>query len=907
MKVENVVAVGLLSLMLGHEESSNLRELRYSKPSISLAGLAPGAPATEMSPAVKRDLDNSLLTIYDAKSHATLVALGDVAIPPLERLSQLRRMPSELRIEAIELISEIGGPRALQALRSAILSYSCVEDTTVQIALFRGMARCGAPEALAEVQALSKFPQFIQPYVYDPSEFGFVTGNDERCASSLLSKLQTSTTIRENYFYLSALPYFQERLPDHSSAGNSACRALAKSGRVLDSLAFMSKSGSLTAAYNLRAIALNPQLPHKDRVCALESLLAGVAKVSQRECVPLSLDPDPTVRSLALELILSQGTVDDVKGFCASCIDLPSVVGSIDPDSFARFYASNWDSLHQTFDLANLVLDLGRNKAGDPTYLHSFVNQVADDLAVEMFRASQNCCSSETRPAPSSEEVQLFKKCVADLASADNSLRGVLLPGVKWLATQMPAEGLEIVRSPQCPLDRRTALIQSIWLGGTPKIREQVEALVCEASSDPETFRVLHDALELCKKTPLSKTIPLPTSLYNSSLLGALDEDKGILERINHLRLIADATDHPLSEPQLLRLAPLLESPLNGLRWEAAALFVKQRSVGILPDKAQSAVLSIITETVKLYSRSPGFYRARQMRSDILTVSKLYDAPEFVLELFKLTYAGTLAERSAPAGLLKQKSDRLGGMDQVLKLIPDPSRMSGMTQEDIEMINRCHRVFPAAHERGLTELYRFSLTGLERFTNDLKNNPEDHRPVVIVLLAKSDHNGALNSTGRKLEHLIPREYRVLCLECQTDAEADRKAIELRGLLDASKSPGAELFIINGHGNPQAIRLGDSKEGNSESFLIDVEDRNKLTNLGLLLKPGGQVILRSCSTGAQNGIVDNIGTFLKKEVFPHADTGGVSAPERPLHSVRLRPPAIPGGPWRAEFPVPNKQY
>lgn len=144
---------------------------------------------------------------------------------------------------------------------------------------------------------------------------------------------------------------------------------------------------------------------------------------------------------------------------------------------------------------------------------------------------------------------------------------------------------------------------------------------------------------------------------------------------------------------------------------------------------------------------------------------------------------------------------------------------------------------------------------------------------VLVLAAQQDEVFAFPSFGPQIKQMLEKGYRVSYHEV-----ADKNAFAT-ALAQYSQNQ-ADLLVVVAHGKKSGIMLGAGELISSDDSLI------KPYNMAL--KPGGQILLCSCSTG--NGELrafesDNMATMFRR-AFPHAAEKGIIAPVAPALGSKL---------------------
>jgi hypothetical protein len=138
---------------------------------------------------------------------------------------------------------------------------------------------------------------------------------------------------------------------------------------------------------------------------------------------------------------------------------------------------------------------------------------------------------------------------------------------------------------------------------------------------------------------------------------------------------------------------------------------------------------------------------------------------------------------------------------------------------------------------------RYSDTMLGRMTA-LARGERPTRPTAFVVFPHSDYNGAFYQQGRLLDQLLPH-FDVVVFERGDEAGVYQAAAEHR-----RRYGRIGTIILAGHGTPEWVTLGPD----TETGRIDLTDREELRRLRPLVTDSPQVILISCSTGANDGSI-----------------------------------------------------
>jgi hypothetical protein len=130
------------------------------------------------------------------------------------------------------------------------------------------------------------------------------------------------------------------------------------------------------------------------------------------------------------------------------------------------------------------------------------------------------------------------------------------------------------------------------------------------------------------------------------------------------------------------------------------------------------------------------------------------------------------------------------------------------------------------------------------------------RPIALAIVAASDHNRALTSSGFPLLDTLEETERFHLLYIEADDEDD----VLRAMEEIYALTGRRIhtLILGGHGTPTSLALGgeDLALGTSEGVYdernyLDTSDfyRGEFSAMNEFMETDGQVLLLSCSTGS----------------------------------------------------------
>lgn len=888
MKASTQAAIlfGFLPFGLAGHDPAPLPGLTFPKPLVSELEPEARTSTTPLSKAVSAELDAALLNLTATQSQETLLAIGSPAVPFLERLACAKGIPMDSREDAVMLLGKIGGVQAHEALKRIVLSVDPDADgELLQLALF-GMALSGTSSSLADIRyarhsvagsaAIRGHSALVLAHMNHPSGF-----------QELSQQLQTNPTHADEALeMLKRIGNLHKVIPDPDRASLPFRLKLAELGVQRRSSLAQAKWGSLVGVHNLVSEALRSSEPTAARIEALDTLAASPSFGPHSRLVPLSRDPDATIRSRALKALVLKSSADEVGTFCDFCEDLANAQSILSIPQLVDFVTRDPKSTLRAPKLLQAALDSRGASDSERAALGPLVEAVLKNLFAH---ASPPVNSGEPTKERLQERYNLTATCIRLLTFKEVELSPEALGKAAKLTVHALESALDAIRSARTPGDRREQLVQELRQRRDAVHPDDLDSALCEG------LAAAH-AAESTSASPRPDTGSSGASAHRGdferNLRGALDENGSVMARIKHIRDLGAGGVQPSAHARLTELATLLESPFDGLRWEACSTLVKRGCVDRLSEAHRRIIEDTVTTTLKRLSLAE-FSAIKTREDDLSAVAELCDAPGFLLELSRLALEDSLVYQRLPAQILGKTIARLGGIDGLLRALPDPRGDSPMSPEDAKFLERCHRVLNDAKGAGITSVHRFSLDDLERIVRDSKPNEADNRPIVVAAFAKADYNGAFALGGRRFSQIFGPEYRLLCIECESDTELDRRAAMLRPVFRASKSPGADGVMIFGHGGPTTIQLSE-KQG--EAHFLDLGDGGKLKNFGALLKPGGYVILDSCSTGKKTPRGENIASFLRQKIFPQAGKGRIVSPADLLVSGGLRIRPAVGNDW-----------
>ena len=138
------------------------------------------------------------------------------------------------------------------------------------------------------------------------------------------------------------------------------------------------------------------------------------------------------------------------------------------------------------------------------------------------------------------------------------------------------------------------------------------------------------------------------------------------------------------------------------------------------------------------------------------------------------------------------------------------------------------------------------------------------RPRALVVFSSADHNGALHSP--RIEKLA-KAYDVVYYDVATEDDL------IAALQASAEHRRADLFLLAGHGNGLAMRLGDTTAedfADEERFVLDLTDREQLLAAGIAkaVAPGGRMMAISCSNARGRGARNNLANMYSN-ILPEA--------------------------------------
>lgn len=151
---------------------------------------------------------------------------------------------------------------------------------------------------------------------------------------------------------------------------------------------------------------------------------------------------------------------------------------------------------------------------------------------------------------------------------------------------------------------------------------------------------------------------------------------------------------------------------------------------------------------------------------------------------------------------------------------------------------------------------------MDLISNRENEDPQDTRPVAVVVYPKADHNNAYDYNPYL--HRITVAYRVMYYE----ADSDQDMID--AIKQATKHQKASLVFLAGHGMQHGMAFGGGIEGAllPSVAMLDVFDAKKLKSIANRLAKNCLLVLDSCTAGAGRDALFNLANVVAKAI-PHA--------------------------------------
>lgn len=149
-------------------------------------------------------------------------------------------------------------------------------------------------------------------------------------------------------------------------------------------------------------------------------------------------------------------------------------------------------------------------------------------------------------------------------------------------------------------------------------------------------------------------------------------------------------------------------------------------------------------------------------------------------------------------------------------------------------------------------LHRYDVQTLQTLLKNLDPHYEKGFPVALIILPKSDWNGALENVFVELVTLTEAGYKVFLYEAGNENEV-LNACEKFATLHGVNSEGEPLrpihhLMLNGHGDLTSLSLGEP----TETGYLDTSDTALYSRISRFMTDRSLILLNSCSTGPELG-------------------------------------------------------
>ena len=117
------------------------------------------------------------------------------------------------------------------------------------------------------------------------------------------------------------------------------------------------------------------------------------------------------------------------------------------------------------------------------------------------------------------------------------------------------------------------------------------------------------------------------------------------------------------------------------------------------------------------------------------------------------------------------------------------------------------------------------------------------RPLIVVDMATSDHNGAFYGLYEELDEFVEQGYDFNLQEVGNEDEI------YEHMEEASKTKLANVWMVAGHGSADSVRLSDNDDSDEKNFL-DRNDGEVEKRIGPCLAENAHVVLNACETAGR---------------------------------------------------------
>ncbi len=169
-------------------------------------------------------------------------------------------------------------------------------------------------------------------------------------------------------------------------------------------------------------------------------------------------------------------------------------------------------------------------------------------------------------------------------------------------------------------------------------------------------------------------------------------------------------------------------------------------------------------------------------------------------------------------------------------------------------------------EKTLSLIKDWGLTSFQSIPTVLLNsqtffseNGDVGKGIIVFMMPFSDYNGALRGIGPVLENLyydVSKTHNIVLAQVKHRYEILRYLSRVRKKYGSeANNHQADYIILAVHGNVDKMSFGDGGKDTIDINLLN--DFGRTDSADSILKTDGEIILISCSTGAENGIAEVI--------------------------------------------------
>ena len=123
-----------------------------------------------------------------------------------------------------------------------------------------------------------------------------------------------------------------------------------------------------------------------------------------------------------------------------------------------------------------------------------------------------------------------------------------------------------------------------------------------------------------------------------------------------------------------------------------------------------------------------------------------------------------------------------------------------------------------------------------------RNFVSNEKDVLLVLIAKADHNGFIGFDRRKFFRSLEKDYTVIFRRVSSLEKMKSE------IADVGKKQKISSLWVNAHGNPCGFIVGEGVQGRVD--IRNYQTRSLASTIKKHLTPHGTIILDSCSTGGR---------------------------------------------------------